>query len=241
MTGTVRYWAVIPAAGVGARMQADLPKQYLRIGNKPIIEHTLAVFCDHKKISGIIVAISEQDEYWSALEIASHPKIRTTIGGTERCHSVMNCLQSLAATAAADDWVLVHDAARPCIGKDDIDHLIDTLARDPVGGLLALPVRDTMKRADGDNRVDETVNREGLWHALTPQMFRLADLSRVLQQAIARDRVVTDESQAMELAGYKPRLVPGRRQNIKVTHKDDIALAELYLKQVTVFTQTEAG
>lgn len=230
MTKTVRFWAVIPSAGVGTRMQTDRPKQYLSVGNKPLIEYTLGAFCTHEKITGIVVAISEQDNYWPTLEIASHPKIRTTNGGVERCHSVMNCLKCLAETASADDWVLVHDAARPCISKEDLDRLIGTLADDPVGGLLALPVRDTMKRADSENVVKETVNREGLWHALTPQMFRLADLTHALQQAIDQARIVTDESQAMELAGFKPRLVQGKAQNIKVTHMGDLALAELYLK-----------
>ena len=230
MTKAVRFWAVIPSAGVGTRMLADKPKQYLPVRNKPLIEHTLNAFCSHEKITGVVVAVSEQDNYWPALEISSQPKISTTVGGVERCHSVMNCLKYLSDMAATDDWVLVHDAARPCISKADIDKLIETLAEDPVGGLLALPVHDTMKRADNVNNVSETVNREGLWHALTPQMFRLADLIQALQQAIDRDLIVTDESQAMELAGFKPRLVQGQAQNIKVTHKDDIALAELYLK-----------
>jgi 2-C-methyl-D-erythritol 4-phosphate cytidylyltransferase len=132
--------------------------------------------------------------------------------------------------AAAEDWVLVHDAARPCISSGDIDHLIGQLVDHPVGGLLALPVRDTMKRADVDNVVSETVNRNGLWHALTPQMFRLAGLTHALQQAMDRNQVVTDESQAMELMGLKPLLVEGQAGNIKITRKDDLALAELYLK-----------
>ena len=233
MTKNVRFWAVIPSAGVGTRMQAGIPKQYLPVRNRPLIEYTLSAFCDHEKITGIVVAISAEDKYWPTLDIASHPKISTTAGGVERCHSVMNCLKYLADTASADDWVLVHDAARPCITRDDIDRLIDNLQDDPVGGLLALPVRDTMKRAGADNIINETVNREGLWHALTPQMFRLQDLTNALQQVINKDRIVTDESQAMELAGYKPHLVEGQVQNIKVTHKDDLALVELYLKQMT--------
>lgn len=230
MTGPVRFWAVIPAAGAGTRMQAEKPKQYLPLKNKPLIEHTLQPFCSHEKITGIVVAISEQDNYWQTLKISVHPKVKTTVGGTERCHSVLNCLHFLANTATKDDWILVHDAARPCISKEEINNLINELKDDPVGGLLALPVRDTMKRVNDNREVKETVNREGLWHALTPQMFRLGALTQSLQNAVEHGQMVTDESQAMELAGMTPRLVQGRVQNIKVTHQDDIALAELYLK-----------
>jgi 2-C-methyl-D-erythritol 4-phosphate cytidylyltransferase len=235
MSKAVEFWAVVPAAGTGSRMQTDIPKQYLQLNGKPVIEHTLKAFCANEKIKGIVVAISEQDTWWKKLGISSHPKIKTTTGGDERCHSVINCLRSLAAMAAADDWVLVHDAARPCINSGDIDHLIGMLVDHPVGGLLALPVRDTMKRADMDNVVCDTVNRDGLWHALTPQMFRLALLTQALQQAIDRNQVVTDESQAMELTGLKPLLVEGQASNIKITRKDDLALAELYLRQVKYF------
>jgi 2-C-methyl-D-erythritol 4-phosphate cytidylyltransferase len=224
------FWAVIPAAGTGSRMQSDIPKQYLQLNGKAVIEHTLDAFCENRKIRGIVVAVSEQDRWWQNLPVSSHPKIRTTPGGAERCHSVLNCLRFLAGVAAADDWVLVHDAARPCISSADIDHLIDSLADHPVGGLFALPVRDTMKRAGRDNTVSETVSREGLWHALTPQMFRLSSLTRALQSAIERKLMVTDESQAMEMTGLKPLLVEGQAGNIKITRRDDLALAELYLK-----------
>jgi 2-C-methyl-D-erythritol 4-phosphate cytidylyltransferase len=230
MTKTLRYWAVIPAAGVGTRMQAGLPKQYLTINNKAVIEYTLAAFCNHEKISAVVVAISPHDAYWSNLQITEHQKIRTTAGGKERCHSVLNCLHYLQGVAAADDWVLVHDAVRPCISKEDIDELIKELNGHPVGGLLAVPARDTMKRANDDNIVCETVNRDKLWHALTPQMFRLGDLIQAIETAIGKGHIVTDECQAMEMMGVNPRLVQGRVQNIKVTHKDDLPLVELYLK-----------
>ena len=230
MTNPVRYWAVIPAAGVGTRMQAGFPKQYLTINNKAVIEYTLGAFCNHERISGVVVAISPQDTYWPDLHITKHPKIMTTAGGKERCHSVLNCLHYLLGIASADDWVLVHDAVRPCINKQDIDVLIRELNGHPVGGLLALPVRDTMKRTNDKNIVCETVDREKLWHALTPQMFHLGALHQALETAIDKGRIVTDECQAMELAGASPRLVQGRIQNIKVTHKDDLPLVELYLK-----------
>lgn len=234
MTKSVRYWAVIPAAGTGTRMQATLPKQYLTVNNKPVIEYTLSAFCNHERISGVVVAISPQDTCWTNLRIAAHPKIRTITGGEERCHSVLNCLYYLRGIADVDDWVLVHDAVRPCISKQDIDILIRELNGHPAGGLLALPVRDTMKRADDRNIVCETVDRDKLWHALTPQMFHLGDLTGAIEAAVEKGQIVTDECQAMEMTGAKPLLVRGRFQNIKVTHKDDLPLVELYLKQVTI-------
>lgn len=230
---TVRYWAVIPAAGAGKRMQAGIPKQYLEIDGRTILEITLRQFCSCSLIEGVIVALSGDDKYFGQLEIASHEKIRQVIGGEERCHSVLNSLHFLSTIADENDWVLVHDAARPCIDGNDIENLIRALDEHPVGGLLALPVRDTMKRAEEDNLVTETVNREGLWHALTPQMFRLGQLTEAMQQNLDAGRLVTDESQAMELAGLSPMLVSGRQENIKITHMDDLRLAKIYLKQGT--------
>lgn len=232
MAGDTRFWAVIPAAGTGVRMQTDRPKQYLQLAEKTVIEHVLDTFCAHERISGVIVALSKDDEYWPRLSVACHEKITTVTGGVERCHSVLNCLDLLAEKAATDDWVLVHDAARPCIFERDISALIDSLCADPDGGLLALPVRDTMKRGSVENRVTETVNRTDLWHALTPQMFRMQKLNNALHRALDNQQLVTDESQAMELAGYQPRLVRGNTRNIKITHMDDLSLAELYLIQM---------
>ncbi len=231
MAAEVRYWAVIPAAGVGARMGVDVPKQYLQIHAKPVIEYSLDVFCRHPRISGVMVALSAQDMHWKTLTVSGNKKITTTAGGAERCHSVLNCLQLLSRQAQAEDWVLVHDAARPCLQTEDIDRLIAQLSNHACGGLLAVPVRDTMKRAETDNTVSATVNREGLWHALTPQMFRLGALTAALQQAIDNGHQVTDEAQAMELTGAKPLLVEGRIENIKITRPGDLKLAEMYLSQ----------
>lgn len=226
-----KYWAVIPAAGIGSRMGAEVPKQYLQIKGKTILEHTLARFCQHPRIEGVVVARAADDKYWPALEVVSHPKVMQTLGGRERCHSVLNGLAYLQNRAQPDDWVLVHDAARPCIRAEDIERLMSELSHHPVGGILALPVRDTMKRGDAGNEIIETVDRQGLWHALTPQMFRLGTLNNALQEAIVNNRLVTDEAQAMELAGLRPKLVQGHPDNIKVTHKLDLSLAELYLSQ----------
>ena len=231
MTAGLRYWAVIPAAGVGTRMQADVPKQYLSINHKTILEYTLERFCSYPKIEGVVVAISGNDDVWNTMGISSHPKITVVEGGTERCHSVLNGLHMLSEQANSSDWVLVHDAARPCLRKEDIDRLIEVLAGHEVGGLLGLPVRDTMKRADMSCIIQETVEREGLWHALTPQMFHLDILINSLENALSQERVVTDEAQAVELSGLRPVLVEGHPENIKITRNNDLALAELFLSQ----------
>ncbi len=231
MVSTPRYWAVIPAAGIGTRMHMETPKQYLTLHGRTILEYTLARFCEHPSISGIVVVLAPEDPYWETLTVSGHEKITTTVGGVERYHSVRNGLAALMGTAEDDDWVMVHDAARPCLRREDIDNLITTLEDHPVGGILAIPVRDTMKRAGENGEISETVDRECLWHALTPQMFRLRLLKTSLEQAVAEKRPVTDESQALEQAGYRPLLVPGNPDNIKITHRNDLPLAELFLSQ----------
>ena len=231
MSSEVKYWAVVPAAGVGKRMQADRPKQYLEIDGRPLIEYAITQLMANPHIEGVVVAISADDEYWPALEIALAKPLWVVEGGVERCHSVLNALQELATHAHDDDWVLVHDAARPCVRAEDIACLIEQLANNPVGGLLAVPVRDTMKRAAANRRVITTEEREGLWHALTPQMFRYGKLRHALEQAIEDESLVTDEASAMELVEYEPLLVEGHADNIKVTRPEDLALAAFYLQQ----------
>ena len=231
MSSRQRYWVVIPAAGTGTRMGSDTPKQYLKMGGKCILEHTLERFCHRPDMEKIVVALAKNDPCWETLEIASHAKIETVEGGVERCHSVVNGLCALQDRAAADDWVLVHDAARPCLRPQDIDRLIRTLDGHPVGGILAVPVRDTMKRGGEENEICETVERNGLWHALTPQMFRLAILKEALETALHNDRLVTDEAQAMELSGRTPLLVKGHADNIKVTQPEDLPLAEFFISR----------
>jgi len=223
------YWVVIPAAGVGKRMQADRPKQYLPLCGKSVIEQTLSCFSHHPQIAGIVVVLSASDPYWPELDLHSDVPLHRAEGGSERCHSVLNGLDVVAQYAADDDWVLVHDAARPCLSRLDLEHLIATAAADEVGGILAVPVRDTMKHATDDNRIDHTVDRQGLWHALTPQMFRLDLLRSALQQALADGFEVTDEASAIEHVGLQPKLVEGSARNIKITRPEDLALAEFYL------------
>lgn len=228
----LRFWAVVPAAGIGTRMGGEVPKQYLTLAGRPIIAHTLSRLCDHPRISGVVVALAPADRWWaSMIEIESRfaraPRVVT--GGRTRRDSVLNGLDALGEQASSGDWVLVHDAVRPCLTDMDIDRLIDTLAGDTVGGLLAVPVRDTMKRGNGEDRVCETVDRAHLWHAQTPQMFRLGPLGDALRRCVAADCEVTDEAQAMELTGARPRLVPGHEENIKITRRDDLDLAEVIL------------
>jgi 2-C-methyl-D-erythritol 4-phosphate cytidylyltransferase len=233
MSDKTRYWVVIPAAGVGKRMGVDRPKQYISINNKTILEHTIDCFINREDISGIVVAISSTDEYWLELDIIKHEKIITAPGGEERYQSVFNGLQILKDKAQDEDWVLVHDAARPCLNQSAIDRLIIELRSHDVGGILAMPCRDTMKRANESNEIIETVERESLWHAQTPQMFRYKKLFSAIEKVVNENSIVTDEAMAMELEGYKPLLVQGHQENIKITHKDDLQFLEHYLKEMT--------
>jgi 2-C-methyl-D-erythritol 4-phosphate cytidylyltransferase len=228
---SARFWVVLPAAGSGRRMGGNTPKQYLPLAGKPVIEHSVERFGSHPRISGVVVVIAATDKHWAALRPQSPGSIWTAVGGAERCHSVLSGLQRLREWASPADWVLVHDAARPCVRRTDIDLLLDRLGDDPVGGLLALPVFDTLKRADPAGVVSETVPREGMWRALTPQMFRLEPLMQALLQALQHGQAVTDEAAAMELAGARPRIIPGHRDNIKITCPEDLDLAEWYLRR----------
>jgi 2-C-methyl-D-erythritol 4-phosphate cytidylyltransferase len=226
-----RYWAVVPAAGVGQRMGSAIPKQYLPLVGRPVIVHTLETLLRYPPLAGVVVAIGADDGWWPAMAIGidSAKPLRVVTGGVERGQSVLNGLEALREWASPDDWVLVHDAARPCLSTEDLDRLLAELDSDPVGGLLAVPVRDTLKQADAAGRVTTTVDRSRLWHALTPQMFRLGLLRDALRDALARGLTVTDEAAAMEAAGFAPRLIEGRADNVKITRPEDLALAEFYL------------
>lgn len=220
---SARFWLVIPAAGIGARMAADRPKQYLQVAGRSILEHTLQRFLDHPALRGVVVSLAADDPYWPVLAVASDPRIRRAAGGRERADSVLAGLEILKNEGAADDdWVLVHDAARPNLALEDLQRLLDSLADDPVGGLLAVPARDTLKRAGADGRVQETVDRSVIWQAYTPQMFRLGALRQALAQALRAQVAITDEASAMEWAGLAPRLVEGRADNLKVTRPEDL-------------------
>ena len=227
----MRLHAVVPAAGVGSRMQANLPKQYLPLAGKLVIEQTLDVLLDIPGIETIAVAVSEHDPWWPELAVSRHPSIVRAAGGQERAESVLNGLKSLREKASPDDWVLVHDAARPCVTAGEIGKLIERCNTAGQGGILAAPVHDTMKRSGGNGRIVETVPRDNLWHAFTPQMFRLEPLENAISGALDAGYNVTDEASAMEWAGEQPLLVECGASNIKITRPDDLALAEFYLER----------
>jgi 2-C-methyl-D-erythritol 4-phosphate cytidylyltransferase len=210
-------------------MGGDQPKQYLVLAGQPVLQHTLAALLAWERIERVVVALAEGDHFWSTLDAARDSRVTTTIGGAERSDSVLAGLESLAGVAARDDWVLVHDAARPCLRQVDIQRLATALADDPVGGLLAVAVAETVKRASADARVLETVPRAGLWLAQTPQLFRYGLLCDAMSSAIREGNPVTDESAAVEEAGFKPSLVRGHPGNIKITRPEDLLLAERFL------------
>jgi 2-C-methyl-D-erythritol 4-phosphate cytidylyltransferase len=226
------HFALIPAAGVGARIGADCPKQYMPLAGKLMLLHVLDTFASARSITHTYVVVSAEDGYiGDALAGANHLADRVTViykGGTTRHQSVLNGLQAMREQVGDQDWVLVHDAARPGLTVNLIDRLIAALQDDPVGGLLALPVVDTLKRSDADGRVQATVARDRLWAAQTPQMFRYALLRRALEQAVD----MTDEASAVEALGLKPALVEGSPRNFKITLPHDVALAELHLKEI---------
>lgn len=229
--------AVIPAAGIGSRMQTDRPKQYLTLLGKTILEHTVQVLLHHHAIDYVIIAISPGDQFFYSLAIAHHPKVRVVDGGAERANSVLNAVETLPA----DTWALVHDAARPCVSENDISALLRVINDDKVtGGILATPVRDTMKRSIPDThqsnaspftRVSHTESRENLWHALTPQLFPAALLASALKSALKAGATITDEASAIEWSGRQVALVNSDPANIKITHPADLPLAKFYLQQ----------
>jgi 2-C-methyl-D-erythritol 4-phosphate cytidylyltransferase len=222
-----RHIALVPAAGCGSRFGAQMPKQYLPLAGAPLIRHALATLCAHARIDRVVVVLAPDDLYWRGFDwSALGPKLMPVhCGGASRAVSVRNGLSELAGWARADDWVLVHDAARPCLSAGMLDALIDTLAGDEVGGLLAMRVADTLKRADAGDRVEATVPRDAMWQAQTPQMFRLA----TLLDALERGADVTDEASAIEALGLRPKLVAAGMGNLKVTWPEDMKLAELIL------------
>lgn len=222
-------WAVVPAAGVGRRMGAAIPKQYLKLGDKCVLEYTIAQLRGHRAVSGVVVAVAASDDYFCTLSIAS--QVKRVAGGVERADSVLNALRHLCAQGRENDWAMVHDAVRPCVHADDLDRLVEQCRANQRGAILAAPVRDTMKRAQ-NNRIAETVARDDLWHALTPQLFPINALRDALLFARAQGISVTDEAQAMEIAGHAPMLVPGRSDNIKITRAEDLELAAFFIRRM---------
>jgi 2-C-methyl-D-erythritol 4-phosphate cytidylyltransferase len=228
----VRYFLVIPAAGSGRRFAAAVPKQYAALGTSTVIEHALAPFEADPDCTGIVVVVSADDALWPPIAARRSRVIEAAPGGAERVHSVRAGLAALAKHARDDDWVMVHDAARPCFSRADLALLKRELAAHEVGGLLAIPLADTLKRAANAANpptVESTIDRSALWRATTPQVFRYGHLVRALDAALAAGRTPTDEAQALEWLGFRPRLVAGRPDNIKVTTADDLKLAAAIL------------
>ena len=224
------FWAVVPAAGIGKRMGGDIPKQYLPVMGKPVLQHTLDRLLSVECLQGIQVALGSEDGYWQDLPASRHPRIHAVPGGRERADSVHSALLHLAGQARSDDWVLVHDAARLCLTRGDVLKLIEALREDPVGGILAVPVSDTLKTVE-NGLITGTPDRSRVWRALTPQMFRYGLLCRALAEAAEQGKMVTDEASAVELAGYQPKIVEGRPDNLKITRPEDLPLATFYLER----------
>ena len=227
-----RIFAVIPAAGTGSRFGGDTPKQYLPLNGAPLIRHTLQALLADTRIERVVVVLAPDDTGWGEACLPAQGADRICLvreGGATRADSVINGINWLNAQVHvnSEDWVLVHDAARPCLNPDQLARLIDTLVDDPVGGLLAIPVADTLKRADAETRVDATIDRRQLWQAQTPQMFRIGQLQQALSGGDLT--IITDEASAIERLGLRPRLVTGSLTNLKVTYPEDLALASMVL------------
>lgn len=220
--GMAFFHVIIPAAGTGNRMASVLPKQYAPLAGKPMISHTIQVFFKHPRIASIHLALNPDDDFWRSLplEPASKLKLHYT-GGENRSETVLNTLQAIST--AEDDWILVHDAARPGLTHQLLDNLLNALENDAVGGLLALPLADTLKQADAANRVEKTIPRTDLWQAQTPQMFRYGTLIKALQSFKG---TATDEAEAIEALGLQPKLVRGELRNLKITYPQDLVLLE---------------
>tara|TARA_R110001583_G_scaffold10698_2_gene49051 strand:+ start:19919 stop:20608 length:690 start_codon:yes stop_codon:yes gene_type:complete len=217
---------VIPAAGIGQRVGASIPKQYLPLLGKTIIEHSLLPFLEHPRITRVIVSLAKNDQWFINLPVAQHTKVETVVGGVERVDSVLAALKIING----EDYVLVHDAARPCIQQEDINKLINAVEDKQQGAILACKVRDTMKRSDQNNTISNTVERENLWHALTPQMFENQQLINAISASSSSGKI-TDEASALEMSGVPVMIVEGRSDNLKVTREEDLKLAAFYLSQ----------
>ncbi|WP_139381574.1 2-C-methyl-D-erythritol 4-phosphate cytidylyltransferase [Pseudoxanthomonas indica] len=224
-------WTVIPAAGRGTRFGGDLPKQYLQVGGQTVLAHTLAALFAHEAVEGAIIVLSAEDADWPGWSDFEGKPLQTCVGGATRAESVLAGLRALPEQVRGDDFVLVHDAARPNLSRTDLAALLERGRADPVGAILAAPVRDTLKRAGDDGGIDGTESRERLWRAFTPQLFRRLQLSRALEHAAQAGIDVTDEAMAMERQGLRPLLIEGAESNFKITTPADLARFEFELQR----------
>jgi|TARA_B110000116_G_C16777269_1_gene556387 2-C-methyl-D-erythritol 4-phosphate cytidylyltransferase len=226
-----KVWAIVPAAGVGSRMGAECPKQYLPLAGQTIIEKTFERLLALPIIERLVVAVNPLDDRWQDMALAQHQKVVAVAGGKERADSVLNGLLSLQPFAAATDWVLVHDAARPCVDIGAVKNLLRECHGSNVGGILGVPVSDTIKRVNADSVIAQTIDRSSLWQAQTPQLFRYGVLLQALQRSLAAGYVVTDEASAVEFMGLAAIMVAGSSDNIKITRPEDLPLAEMIIKR----------
>jgi len=232
---TDHCYLVVPASGIGTRMQSNISKQYLQLDNGlSVLDQTLSTLLNIKKIKGCVLAISEQDTLFKSSQFNNHPKLlAVTTGGKERYHSVINALNALKPFAKDNDWVLVHDAARPCIEARDVENLIQQLEHQKIGGLLATKVVDTIKKSS-HQMVESTIDRSNLWQAQTPQMYRFGILLQALNTAYNDGINITDEASAIEYIGLDSLLVESSKSNLKITSPDDLALANFYLNKPSI-------
>jgi len=227
-----RIWAVVPAGGTGSRMNAVTPKQYMHVGGRTVIEQSLARICQCPLVDRVVIGIAKADLNWSELDFKNEKLAGVVEAGTERVDTVENCLQFIVEQGGEDDWALVHDAARPCVRVSDINRLVETVIGCVDGGILALPLSDTIKRGGHSSAagiVLETVPRDGLWRAMTPQLFKVGELLSAIQRARVNGLSLTDEASAMEVTGAQTILVPCSPDNIKITLPQDIQFAEMIL------------
>ena len=240
-------WAILPAAGIGQRMGSKIPKQYLAVNGAPVISWALRRLAAVAAIEKLVVVLHPADTHWKQLNVGAglidansaaltEERLQYAIGGDERYQSVLNGLNFIEPEAKADDWVLVHDAVRPCVRSTDIEKLIRELENHPVGGLLGAPVDNTLKRVDQDFEVATTVDRSDLWNAFTPQMFRYEILKKAIQQAVVLHARITDEASAIERLGATPKMILGNKDNIKITHDVDLLMASNILKSQVAAT-----
>jgi 2-C-methyl-D-erythritol 4-phosphate cytidylyltransferase len=227
---TPRIWALVPAAGSGQRMAESIPKQYLQIQGKTILETTLDLFLENEQIDKVVVTLAVDDSLWPTVPCASNTKIISTLGASSRALSVYNGLVAMKTLVSEADWVVVHDAARPCLSAKALNDFILKLSGHAVGGILAMPVKDTLKLSKPDTpAILKTLDRDNVWHAQTPQMFRYGLLLNAMQKALKSEHEITDEASAMELAGYSPQLIESNSHNLKVTTPEDLAMATFLL------------
>jgi 2-C-methyl-D-erythritol 4-phosphate cytidylyltransferase len=225
-------WVVVPAAGRGVRFGGGIPKQYSPLLGRPMIRHTLERLAAQPRVGGLCVVLAPSDPHWPGWREIGGKPVLSCDGGAERADSVLAGLRALPASVREEDWVLVHDAARPCLRRDDMDRLLERGCAHEVGAILAAPVRDTLKRADAYGAIERSEPRERLWRALTPQLFRRMELERALESALAAGVTITDEAMAFERLGRSPLLVEGADDNLKVTTTADLAIAESLLSRM---------